>query len=210
LNPDIVDKVRFVYTGSVGLNHTVAAIDATAFINDLNTIEIEPLNEAEAGQFLGGLLSHRDFKIKPAAQSHLLAKLGWFIPFHIQLLVQELLKLASPEELIDIHHVDRAFEEIVATRNDNHFVHYYSRLKAQFKGPSLKYAEEILRIMAEEGSITRVRLLDHSALFEVADQYRRIIEILVYDGYINNVGNAEAYRFNSPIVRMWWHKYISR
>jgi len=210
LNPDIVDKVRFVYTGSVGLNHTVAAIDSTAFINDLNTIEIEPLNQVEAGQFLGKLLSYRGFKIKPATQRHLLDKLGWLIPFHIQLLVQELLKLAAPGEMIDIHHVDRAFEEIIATRNDNHFVHYYSRLKAQFKGSSLKYVEEILKIMANEGSVTRVRLLDQAELLEVIDQYKRIIEILVYDGYINNVGDGAAYRFNSPIVRMWWHKYIYR
>src|SRR5579859_4294634 len=59
LNPDIIDKVRFIYTGSVGLNHTVAAIDSTAFINDLNTIEIEPLNKAEARQFLHQLLAPR-------------------------------------------------------------------------------------------------------------------------------------------------------
>ncbi|MCY7361465.1 MAG: ATP-binding protein, partial [Ignavibacteria bacterium] len=41
LNPDINLKVTFIYTGSIGLNHTVSAIKGSAFINDLNSIEVE-------------------------------------------------------------------------------------------------------------------------------------------------------------------------
>jgi len=208
LNPEIIDKVRFIYTGSVGLNHTVAAIGSTAFINDLNTIEIEPLNRAEARQFLNELLAPRRIRMGPMAQDYLLTQLEWLIPFHIQLLVQELLRQVSPDELIDEQHVDRAFAEIISTRNDNHFAHYYSRLKVQFKGPALKYTLAILNKIASAGSIARVRLLDEAAVFDVMEQYRQIIEILVYDGYINNVGDPEVYRFNSPVVRMWWRKCI--
>jgi hypothetical protein len=207
LNPDILDKVRFIYTGSIGLNHTVAAIDSTAFINDLNTIEIEPLSKAEAGQLLIELLNNRNIKITSATGEYLLIKLEWLIPFHIQLLVQELVKLAPIDRSLDPHDVDRAIEEIISTRNENHFAHYYSRLKVQFKGQELKYVREILKIMAEAGAIGRVRLLDEAVVFDVLDRYRKIIEILVYDGYINNVGDREIYRFNSPVVRMWWHKY---
>jgi hypothetical protein len=87
VNPDIIDNVRFIYTGSVGLNHTVATIDSTAFINDQNTIEIEP-----------------------SAQDYLFKQLEWLIPFHIQLLVQEMLKLVPVGGALDQDHVDRAFE----------------------------------------------------------------------------------------------------
>jgi len=52
LNPEIAAKVRFIYTGSIGLNHTVAAIDSTAFINDLNTLEVGPLSEDEGRRLL--------------------------------------------------------------------------------------------------------------------------------------------------------------
>lgn len=208
LNPDIINKVRFIYTGSVGLNHTVAAIDSTAFINDLNTIEIEPLNKAEARQFLNELLAPRNFRLEPSALEYLLSQLEWLIPFHIQLLMQELLRMVTSDESINEHHIDRAFEEIISTRNDNHFAHYYSRLKVQFKGPALKYALSLLGKIASAGSITRVKLLDDAAVFDVIEQYKQIIEILVYDGYINNVGDPEVYKFNSPVVRMWWRKYV--
>jgi hypothetical protein len=192
----------------VGLNHTVAAIDSTAFINDLNTLEIEPLGKEEAALFLAGLLATRGVVIGDIAREHLLKKLEWLIPFHIQLLVQELLRMDLSNSSVDCHHVDLAFEEIVSTRNDNHFVHYYSRLKTQFKGQELKYVSEILRIMADSGCISQVELFDKAVFFEVDGQYRKIIAILVYDGYIHHISNENVYRFNSPIVRMWWLKYV--
>jgi AAA+ ATPase superfamily predicted ATPase len=71
LHPEINQKVRFIYTGSIGLNHTVASIDSTAFINDLNTLEIEPLRPAEARSFLDELLKARGVSMKPSAQDHL-------------------------------------------------------------------------------------------------------------------------------------------
>jgi uncharacterized protein len=208
LNPDIMNRVRFIYTGSIGLNHTVAAIDSTAFINDLNTLEIEPLNWEEAGLLLDELLAARGSVILPAARDHLLNKLEWLIPFHIQLLVQELLQLELPDRTIDEQHIDMAFDQIISTRNNNHFAHYHSRLKSQFKGEELKYALEILRIIAETGSISRAKLVDQAYLFEVSEQFRKIVEILVYDGYINNIGDMDTYRFNSPVVRQWWNKYV--
>ena len=210
LNPDIINNVRFIYTGSIGLNHTVAAIDSTAFINDLNTLEIGPLDKAGAALFLDQLLAARNVTIIPAASNYLLKKLEWLIPFHIQLLVQEMLRKDHPDNCIDVAHVDQAFDEIIATRNDNHFAHYFSRLKVQFKGDELDYALEILKMIAESGTITHAQLLDQSALYNTEEHYKKIVEILVYDGYINNVGDGGTYRFNSPVVRMWWLKYICK
>ena len=208
LHPDILNKVRFIYTGSVGLNHTVAAIDSTAFINDLNTLEIEPLSRKEAVVLLNELLAGRGTIIQPEAREYLLTKLEWLIPFHIQLLVQELLQLRPIDGTIQEHHVDKAFEEIVSNRNNNHFAHYHSRLKTQFKDQELKYVLELLSVLAEEGSISRTRLVDMAFEYYVNERYRSIVEILVYDGYLNNTANKDLYRFNSPLVRRWWHKYV--
>jgi len=121
--------------------------------------------------------------------------------------VQELLQGHVPGQPIDIPAVDQAFDEILAARNENHFAHYFSRLRIQFKGDELAYALEILRSMAETGSIDRVMMLDKAILLNLQERYRSIVEILVYDGYITNTGNPELYRFNSPVVRMWWLKY---
>jgi hypothetical protein len=210
LDPNIINKVRFIYTGSIGLNHTVAAIDSTAFINDLNTLEIEPLSKKEATHFLNELIRPRKIRLEPETHEYLLAKLEWLIPFHIQLLVQELLRLDIKEGQIDIQHIDQAFEAIIASRNDNYFMHYYNRLKTQFKGDELKFALDILRMMAESGDTSRIQMFDTAARLNQENSYKKVIEILIYDGYINNIGNKEQYRFNSPVIRMWWCKYVCK
>jgi hypothetical protein len=208
LSPGMMNRVRFIYTGSIGLNHTVASIESTAFINDLHTLEIGPIRRRDAGFLLVELLKGKGRTITPAVGEYLLEKLEWLIPFHIQLIVQELLSLEPIDEAISTADIDQAFDNAAAVRNDSHFAHYYSRLKTQFKGQELGYALELLNVLAEAGTIDTIDLLDMSAKFNV--EYRRMIDVLVYDGYINNIGEKRMYRFNSPLVRTWWRKFICK
>jgi len=41
------------------------------------------------------------------------------------------------------------------------------------------------------------------------DEAKEIIHSLVYDGYINNNDDVKIYRFNSPILKMWWYKNVA-
>lgn len=210
LNPDINERVNFIYTGSIGLNHTVAAINSTAFVNDLSSVEINALSIAEAEVLLLELLADKQITIEENAKQLLLQKLEWLIPFHIQLAVQELTGLVYADKHIAIKHIDLVFEKMIEARNNNHFEHYYSRLKSQLKGVAFNYADELLQKLANEGTITKAQVFDLSVKYNQEQGYRQIIEILLYDGYINNVGDANTYRFNSPIVRMWWQKFICK
>jgi uncharacterized protein len=210
LNPDINERVNFIYTGSIGLNHTVASINSTAFVNDLSSVEINALSNAEAEVLLLELLADKQITIEENAKDLLLQKLEWLIPFHIQLAVQELTGLVYNDKHIVVHHIDLVFEKMIEARNNNHFEHYYSRLKSQLKGDAFNYADDLLQKLANEGVITKAQVFDLSVKYNQEQSYRQIIEILLYDGYINNVGDANSYRFNSPIVRMWWQKFICK
>ena len=41
------------------------------------------------------------------------------------------------------------------------------------------------------------------------DNSQDVIKALIYDGYINNNDDAKIYRFNSPILKMWWYKNVT-
>ncbi len=207
LNPEINSKVTFIYTGSIGLNHTVSSIDSTAFINDINSIEIGPLSVKDAIELLHQLLSNKNMEITEAPAKYLMEKIEWLIPFHIQLAVQEILDQASPDKEITPELINRSFSEIVASRNNNHFEHYSSRLKKSFKGDEYKFAYALLCTMAEKGLLHKAEIFDIALENKIQDKYRHIIEILIYDGYINNNGDANFYRFNSPILKMWWNRF---
>lgn len=208
-NPEISRKVRFILTGSIGLNHTVAEIGMTAFINDLNSVEIGQLTEAEALHLFDELLRPKGIAIGEETRHYLLKKIEWMIPFHIQLMVQEILAAASPGSTINIQLVDRAFEAILQQRNENHFNHYYSRLKKQFKGVEFTFAEELLDTLAKTGMLGKAELFDLAVKHGLDQRWRNIINILIYDGYLSPFG-LDGYRFNSPIVRMWWQRFICK
>jgi hypothetical protein len=87
MNPEINERVKFILTGSIGLNHTVVSIDSTAFINDLNSVEMEPLSPNEAENFLDQLLASQGLKVPDASLKYILQVIEWLIPFHIQLTV---------------------------------------------------------------------------------------------------------------------------
>ncbi|MCU0321497.1 MAG: hypothetical protein MUE72_03725 [Chitinophagaceae bacterium] len=210
LNPEINERVNFIYTGSIGLNHTVASINSTAFVNDLSSVEIDALSKEDAETLLSELLLEKNITIENTAKELLLQKLEWLIPFHIQLAVQELTSLVYAEKHIETKHINLVFAEMIEARNNNHFEHYSSRLKSQFKGEAFNYAAELLQKLAKEETLTKTQLFDLSVKFNQEDNYRQILEILVYDGYIHNTGDVNTYRFNSPIVRMWWQKFICK
>gem|GEM_PF-5959217 len=44
--------------------------------------------------------------------------------------------------------------------------------------------------------------------YKLDEEYRKIIESLLYDGYLHYITQLEEYRFNSPVVRRWWMKFI--
>ncbi|MBL7936830.1 MAG: hypothetical protein JNM51_13575, partial [Bacteroidia bacterium] len=78
----------------------------------------------------------------------------------------------------------------------------------QFKGDEFKYADELLKIIAKKDLISNAEAFDLSAKYSLEDQYKRITQTLMYDGYINMIPETNNYQFNSPIVKLWWLNFI--
>jgi AAA+ ATPase superfamily predicted ATPase len=210
MHPEINRRVRFILTGSIGLNHTVVSIDSSAFINDLNSVEMEPLSQEEAEEFLSQLLSSKGLSIGAETLKYILNIIEWLIPFHIQLLVQEIGNIASKGAEITNSLVDKAFDNIIQIRNSNHFEHYSSRLRKQFKNPELPFVLEVLDKLAKDSVIKKAVVFNLSVKHDLEGKWRHVLEVLVYDGYINNAGDVETYRFNSSLVRLWWKNFICK
>ena len=183
-------------------------MSATSTINDLHSIEIGPLKREEAIDLFTKLLGTKERTTNNNANDYLLEKIQWFIPFHIQLIVQEVANQTEKGTEITKEIIESSIESIIDLRNQNHFDHYFSRLKTQFKGDEFKYADELLKIIAKQDVINKAEAFDLSAKYSVEDQHKRILQTLMYDGYINVIKDSSNYQFNSPIVKLWWLKFI--
>jgi len=209
-NSNLTNKVTFVYAGSIGLESVVAKMSATKLINDLNSIKINPLNPEEGQRFTRQLCRSVSIEMSTDMIVLLLEKIEWLIPFYIQLLIQELKTLSREygSNEIDSEMIDIAMER--ALNHQHLFANWRSKLKEGFKTEGYLYAKEILNKISEEGTMTSLKIRNIATKHGLDDDYaKEIVHSLVYDGYINNHDNVKEYRFNSPILKLWWYKNVA-
>ncbi len=204
-NPVFQEKIKFVYTGSIGLFTAVKKINSTDKINDLRELKIPPLKREEAVLFFNELLKDECGIITTETiTNYVLEKIEWWIPFYFQLLVREILNLCNAETTITKSIIDEAFTNVVKNGNI-YFEHFKSRLIKIFKNPNeLAFVNALLLMLKQTGWVgySDIVNLSNDAKFHVMDELENILEVLKHDGYI--VESNSKYNFYSPILKAWW------
>ncbi len=207
-NPKISEKITFLYAGSIGLESVAAKIGGTKFINDLNSIKVSPLQRAEALAFSKELCKSVNISLNNETLEYMLDKIEWFIPFYIQLIIEQLKSISRQNGgVLSPTDIDKSINN--AIEHKNHFEHWHSKLKS-FENASYLFAKDVLSQISESATISSLEIQNLAAKYNVnGDDARETIHSLVYDGYINNNDDAKIYRFNSPVLRAWWSKYVA-
>jgi Predicted ATPase (AAA+ superfamily) len=205
---NVQEKINFIYTGSVSLIPMVEKVTALTSINDVRTVDVDPLDFADAKLFLNELLLEYEITIDDEVVDYTLNKIGWLIPFHIQLIEQEIIDVhETTGEVITNSTIDKAFERVVHSRNKPQFEPYFSRLTKLFKGNEYDFVIEILMIIAENDSIEKATLYDKGVKYGLGE-IKQILDILESDGYLFQAD--KAYRYTSPILQQWCKKHICK
>ena len=206
-NHKLSQNTFFIYAGSIGLESVVGNINSSKLINDLSSISVPPLEDKDAKVFTRHLFKTNKIEIREEDISYMLEKIEWLIPFYIQLISQEIKRLYRREATINREVVDKAIQKILEHKKE--FVHWEERLNS-FNKDSKSFAREILSLISDEVTTESNALINIAAKYSLdEDEAKKIIHILKYDGYINNSDNAKIYRFNSPILRMWWYQNVA-
>ena len=207
---DINMNVQFIYTGSMGLESIVSRLNAVQTINDLSRLKVTPLIRQEAVRFIKCLLADCQFSMTNALIAYTLAKVEWLIPFYIQLIIEELNNIYREENISEITKklIDNAFNSLLDKRNA--FEHWHTRLRASLKTDEYNFTKEVLNIISENGKIHINEILDIAVKNHLESTYKEMLNSLVYDGYINNQEHDDVYRYNSPLLKMWWRQNVAR
>ncbi len=206
---EISKSAQFIYTGSIGLENIVSKLNMMSTINDLSRLEIPPLKKEEATQLIVLLLENVDFELSERVIDYILQKIEWLIPFYVQLIIDELKNLHRDEniEKITENIVDQAFTEMLKQRQ--HFEHWLSRIRASLKGGEYNFVKELLNITSENATISSNEIFNLAVKYQLDSIHKDLVGSLVYDGYINNNDDIKVYRYNSPILRMWWWQNVA-
>ncbi len=197
------DVFVMVLLGSVGLAHIVKKITGrTDKVNDLHKEFLPALKASQTLDFLDHLVKDATMKINDDTRKYIMEKIGHFIPFYIQLIIEECDELLHQDGRTELNKadIDKAYN--VLLKKHQFFEDWDSRLSRYFP-EKYSYLLEVLSKCAAQGTLTLQEIYDIGFEHRNSPEWKADIDdILVADGYLTE--NDEQYIFNSPLLRDWW------
>lgn len=197
------EKLQFVLAGSVGIHYVVNLIDGrTSDINDLNKIYYQPLNENEVNAYIDWATTDASVKYSDELKQYLRTKIQYFVPYFINLMLDEINNVAVRKNdiLISEADIDIAFENII--KNNDYFSDWKKRLSDYLPKEDFKFVNEILKHIAHRNQITIQEIYNKAEIFDKTEDYMSFVRDLTQDGYI--VENDNKYIFISPFLKEFW------
>ncbi len=210
INYHISENVKFILTGSIGLNSLVERFELPTTINDLSSISVSPLSKKKGFEFAEQILDAENLKYTNENINYLLEKIHWLIPYFIKVMIYECRQIALEEETDKISNeiIDYAFQQAIDFKYNNFYNHYLTRLKSSFKNNELKFLKEVLKEACEKEDISDSRTQDLAAKYEVEEIRRNLLRTLTFDGYLAHNKPENTYYFVSPLLKMWWYENV--
>jgi len=197
-------KIRFIYTGSVGLLNVARKMKATDKVNDLRDIKVGPLKKSDA-QILASELYKARLAYEPSATmvDYTLEKIGLYFPHYIQLITKEVQELIEYEELELIEStIDTAFNNLILNGNI-YFQHYKDRLWKIFSTEEVSLVNNIMSsIKKSPNGLSYDEILNLAIGSNLQNELTEILETLLHDGYL--LEKESRYLFYSIILKHWW------
>ena len=207
------DRLRFLFTGSIGLHLVLRSLreagNTNDPINDMLSLTVPPLADEDANRLAKALLE--ETRAAPAQIPELAARIvhevGGF-PYHVHHVVDQLDQVRHPLTLDD---VSAAVDALVFDAGDPaNFSYYIDRLSSYYTSHEQKLALLVLDAVAGQPSPTPATILlnlcRHQIPSLVEERLREILTILAQDHYLEPSKSAGgvAYDFRWRLVKRWW------
>lgn len=208
------DSIRWVIAGSIGLDTIATRYRLLDTINDLHLMKLGAFAPEDADRFLVELGTSYGMELAPKVRKRLQQRVGWPIPYYLQLLfselrqqVQEHAKTPSPDL------VDRAYETLLSPSHRAYFDYWRQRLAEELGAPDDSLALEMLALAARDPDGVARPTLDVALAEQVRDERVRrervafLLDVLENDGYL--VEERGRHRFRSPLLREYWRRRVA-
>ena len=210
---------RFIYTGSIGINHLLECHHLDTRLNDCYEMSIPPFKAKAAHEMIVELARREDWQISQQVVQHLCDRTGWLSPYFVALLldqsclaardrVEEL--IAEGERSILIEDVNDGYERLITSRS--RFVHWEKRLSRHLADPELFFCKDLLTYIAKsKDGLTLKQLSMRLAKREAnpdkrENQMQQLLRKLEDEGYLTPADDKNRVRFLSFLLRDYWKR----
>ena len=205
-------ELRMVFTGSIGLHHVLARINAahvaTAPVNDMYAIEVTPLAPADAAALAKALILGEKLVTKNLDQAAAtIADEADCFPFYIHHVVSGLKRDLLPADPDQIH--DLVQRQLVDPNDPWELGHFRTRIPIYYpQGNDAKLVLLILDALATTDQPLGVSALQNAVNSQTdtlngPEHLRELLKLLHRDHYLTRTLSGE-YEFRFPLIRRWW------
>ena len=205
--------VRWLISGSIGLEPILHRAGLTGLITHLRSFPIDAWDEDTTVGALEALARAVGLTLEPGAAGTMYERLGLGVPYHVQLLMDEVRRDAERrgDRRVTPEDVNRVYEgPFLSSAVRAHLLHLETRLRTVLgEGDALRLARDLLTQTAVVGLLTPddATVLAEDVV-EDADQraatLREVLEILEHDAYLRP--EPGGWRFRSQLVLDWWRE----
>jgi hypothetical protein len=198
-------KVKFVFAGSVGIHYVVEKIEIrNSDLNDLAKVDFNPLSNSEAHKYIVWATDGATVTYTSKLKQYLLNKIRYFVPYFINLMLDEINRQArkTNNPKITAHDIDTAFDMLV--KNNDYFEDWKKRLQDYMPKADFDFVNEILIHIAHKESISVQEIYDKAVKHDKTADYMDFIHDLEKDGYIVEMDGK--YLFISPFLSAFWKR----
>lgn len=210
-------SVRFLLTGSIGLEGFLRRIGLSPAANDLDTIEIPPLTDVEADELLQRLAAGENVSLSAANRRYILDLLGAYWPILLELFVAEIqdaafIKTPTKADLSRIYD-----QELVRGSRNKYCQEMFTRIgkKEVFSMGQRNLAQAILRELTRKTDISardieslHQGLIPSESVRETMESdIGYVTDTLRHDGFVVQHDGGRI-TFASNILRDYWRHRV--
>lgn len=205
--------LRWLLAGSIGLDTVAGRLNLGDTINDLRLFPLGPFPPEVADQLMGALSVTHRLPLSEDVRRHVLNRIGWTIPYYVQLVFAELLEMCGERIEATPAHVDQAFENLLKPSKKAYFDYWRQRLVEELGRPDADHALTLLNsIAAPEQGASRSTLTQAIGkkiqdVGERKEKLRYLLDVLESDGYIVQ-DDDDRFLFRSPLLREFWVRRV--
>jgi len=202
-------KIRWIICSSISIESFAHRHNFSYTINDFTNFKIDELEGGEPALLVKELAKSKEIVFGDEEIHYLLEKIGWKLPYYIQLLLKEIGESAE-NGIVAKNTVDVAYQK-ATSRQSVHFNTWIERLKNFEENKS--FAEHILKELAKTPNGKSKTVLKRLIYNKINDDERaeeilnHLLLALENDGYL--MSKNGKYAFRSPLLReFWYNRYI--
>lgn len=213
-------NIRFLISGSIGLNHILREAEAVSTVNDLRTISIDGFRREKGLVFIRELIKANNFTCGDDVVDSILNIIGipvhpFFVQLQVSFLANEIrdrdLKEPSVEDVGTVY-----WSRVLGPEGKIYFEHYYQRLFSYYSPLEADGAREILAHLSVNPGLTK------GSVFEIfhriagdtdikpnklREAFERMMDDLMNDFYLEYDRVNDRYRFRYKILKDWWGQH---